>query len=76
MFGRFEEEITERFEEKFTSQNQKIVDLEEKLLFKRKRSKIFKYKMRYAFHLLELIGDTEFNPGPKPDSSQSFSICH
>ena len=30
----------------------------------------------YFFRLLELIGDIEFNPGPKPDSSQSFSICH
>ena len=28
------------------------------------------------FRLLELSGDVEFNPGPKPDSSQSFSICH
>ena len=37
MFDRFKEEITERSEEKFTAQNQKIVDLEEKLLFKRKR---------------------------------------
>ena len=39
MFGKFKEEIIERFEEKFTAQNQKIVDLEEKLLIKRKRSK-------------------------------------
>ena len=30
----------------------------------------------YFFHLLELSGDVEFNPGPKPDSSQNFSICH
>ena len=30
----------------------------------------------YLFRLLELSGDIEFNPGPKPDSSQSFSICH
>ena len=30
----------------------------------------------YFFLLLELSGDVEFNPGPKPDSSQSFSICH
>ena len=28
----------------------------------------------YFFRLLELSGDIEFNPGPKPDSSQSFSI--
>ena len=30
----------------------------------------------YFFCLLGLSGDIEFNPGPKPDSSQSFSICH
>ena len=30
----------------------------------------------YFSRLLELSGDIEFNPGPKPDSSQSFSICH
>ena len=30
----------------------------------------------YFFRLLELSGDIEFNPGPKPDSSPSFSICH
>ena len=30
----------------------------------------------YFFCLLELSGDIEFNPGRKPDSSQSFSICH
>ena len=30
----------------------------------------------YFFRLLELNGDIEFNPGPKPDSIQSFSICH
>ena len=28
MFGKFKEKIIERFEEKFTAQNQKIVDLE------------------------------------------------
>ena len=28
------------------------------------------------FRLLDLSGDTQLNPGPKPDSSQSFSICH
>ena len=32
--------------------------------------------LRYFFRLLELISDRELNPGPKPDSSQSFSICH
>ena len=30
----------------------------------------------YFFRLLELSGDVEFSPVPKPDSSQSFSICH
>ena len=31
MFGKLKEEIIERFDEKFTAQNQKIVDLEEKI---------------------------------------------
>ena len=30
----------------------------------------------YFFRLLELSGDVEFNPGPKPDSSQSFPNCN
>ena len=30
----------------------------------------------YFFRLLELSGDIKFNPGPKPGSSQSFSVCH
>ena len=30
----------------------------------------------YFFRLLELSGDIEFHPGPKPDYSQSFLICH
>ena len=29
-----------------------------------------------CFRLLEFSGDVEFNPGSKPDSSQSFSIYH
>ena len=29
----------------------------------------------YFFRLLELFGDIEFNTGPKPYYSQSFSIC-
>ena len=29
----------------------------------------------FSFRLLELSGDEEFNPGPNPDSSQSFSNC-
>ena len=41
MFGKVKEEIIEGFEEKFTAQNQKIVDLGgEKVLFKRKKLKI------------------------------------
>ena len=28
------------------------------------------------FDLLMLCGDIESNPGPRPNSSQSFSICH
>ena len=30
----------------------------------------------FFFRLLELSVDVEFNPRPKPDSSQSSSICH
>ena len=37
MFGKFKEEIIERFEEKFTAQNQKIVDLEEKIVLQEKK---------------------------------------
>ena len=29
----------------------------------------------YFLRLLELGGDIDFNPGPKPDSSKNFSIC-
>ena len=36
MFGKFKEEIIERFEEKFTAQNKKIVDLEEKIAHQEK----------------------------------------
>ena len=28
------------------------------------------------FDLLMLCGDVESNPGPRPNSSQNFSICH
>ena len=37
MFGKFKEEIIERFEEKFTAQNQKIVDLEKKIALQEKK---------------------------------------
>ena len=37
MFGKLKEEIIERFEEKFTAQNQKIVDLEEKIALQKKK---------------------------------------
>ena len=30
----------------------------------------------YFCRLVELSGDIKFNPGPKIDSSQRFSICH
>ena len=30
----------------------------------------------YFFRLSEHRGDKKFNPGRKPDSNQSFSICH
>ena len=37
IFGKFKEEIIERFEEKFTAQNHKIVDLEEKIALQEKK---------------------------------------
>ena len=42
------------------------------------RIKIYFYKGSFCLHsaLIELSVDAEFNPGPKPDSSQSFSNCH
>ena len=36
MFGKLKEEIIGRYEEKFTAQKQKIVDLEEKIVLKEK----------------------------------------
>ena len=30
----------------------------------------------YFFCLLDVSSVIELNPGPNPDSSQSFSICH
>ena len=36
-FGKFKEEIIERFQEKFTSENHKIVDLEEKIALQEKK---------------------------------------
>ena len=38
MFGKLKEENIERFEEKFTAQNQKIVDLEEKIALQEKKT--------------------------------------
>ena len=37
MFGKLKEEIIERLEETFTVQNQKIVDLEEKIALQEKK---------------------------------------
>ena len=37
---------------------------------------ILNVRLWYFFCLLELSGDIELNPGPKPDSTQSFLICH
>ena len=39
MFGKLKEEIIERFEKKFTAQNQKTVDLEEKIALQEKKIK-------------------------------------
>ena len=45
VFGKFKEEIIERFDEKFTVQNQKIVDLEKKIALQDKKNRKSKYKM-------------------------------
>ena len=47
MFGKLEEEIIERFEEKFTAQNQKIVDLEEKIALQEKKIENLSIKCGY-----------------------------
>ena len=41
-------------------------------------SVIFLYANHFWFLkiAMKLSGDVEENPGPKPSSSQSFSICH
>ena len=39
MFGKMKEEIIERFEEQSTAQNQKIVNLEEKIVLQEKKIK-------------------------------------
>ena len=36
----------------------------------------FMLNIRYCKCLLLLSGDIELNPGPKPNSCKSFSICH
>ena len=37
MFGKLKEQIIEKFEEKFTAQNQKIVDLNDKIALQEKK---------------------------------------
>ena len=44
LFGKLKEETIERFEEKFTAQNQKIVDLEKKIALQEKKNWKSKYK--------------------------------
>ena len=34
------------------------------------------YIIWYSYHLVVLSGDVKTNPGPKPNSKQSFSISH
>ena len=59
VFGKPKEKIIERFEEKFTAQNQKIVDLEEKIALQEKRIEILsikcddneQYSRRYCFQM-------------------------
>ena len=46
MLGKLKDEVIERIEEKFTAQNQKIVDLEKKNCSSREKDQKSKYKMR------------------------------
>ena len=45
MFGKLKEETIERFEAKLTAQNQKIVDLEEKIVLQGKNIKYLSIKL-------------------------------
>ena len=62
MFGKLKEEIIERFEEKVTAQNQKIVDLEERIALQEKKIENLsikcddneQYSRRYCLRMLGL----------------------
>ena len=45
IFGKIKEEIIERFDEKFTAQNQKIVYLKEKIALQEKKNQKYNNKM-------------------------------
>ena len=47
IFGKLRGKIIERFEEKFTAQNQKIVDLEEKITLQEKKIENVSVKCDY-----------------------------
>ena len=67
MFGKLKEEIIERSEEKFTAQNQKIVDLEEKIALQEIESLSIKfddneqYSRRYCLRIHRLKYDKNEN---------------
>ena len=66
VFGKLKEKIIERFEEKFTAQNQKIVDLENKIALQEKKIGNLsikcdyneKYSKRYCLSMHRLKYDT------------------
>ena len=80
IFGKFKEEIIERFEEKFTAQNQKIVDLEEKIAHQDKKIESLsikcdnneQYSRRYCLRMHGLKYDKNENQN---DIVSKFSEC-
>ena len=80
MFGKLKEEIIERSEEKFTAQNQKIVDLEEKIALQEKKIKNLsikcddneQYIRRYCLWMHSLKYDKN---GSQSDIVSKISEC-
>ena len=80
MFGKLKDEVIERFEEKFTVQNQKIVDLEEKIGLQEKKIENLsikcddneQYSRRYCLRMPDLKYDKNEN---QIDTVSKFSEC-
>ena len=74
MFGKFKEEILERFEEKFTAQNQRIVDLEKNIPLQEKKIEEGneQYSRRFCIRMHALKYDK--NEGQK-DIVSKISEC-